>query len=52
MPIRGNLTADWTMQDNVRPHLRIPEQPVLRKHYYRSHKSKRETCTALEQAEV
>ena len=32
--VRGNLTIDWTVRDNVRANLRVIIKRILRKHGY------------------
>jgi type I restriction enzyme R subunit len=48
--VRGNVTIDWTMRENVRAHLRVLVKRTLRKHGYPPDKQERATQTVLEQA--
>ena len=50
--VRGNVTIDWTLRENVRAHLRRLVRRVLRKHGYPPDKQESATRTVLEQAEV
>ena len=50
--VRGNVTIDWTLRENVRAHLRVLVKRVLRKHGYPPDKQESATRTVLEQAEV
>ena len=50
--VRGNVTIDWTLRENVRAHLRRLVKRVLRKHGYPPDKQEKATRTVLEQAEV
>ncbi len=50
--VRGNVTIDWTLRENVRAHLRVLVKRILRKHGYPPDKQERATQTVLEQAEV
>ena len=50
--VRGNVTIDWTLRENVRAHLRRLVKRVLRKHGYPPDKQESATRTVLEQAEV
>ena len=50
--VRGNVTIDWTLRENVRANLRRLVKRVLRKHGYPPDKQERATRTVLEQAEV
>ena len=50
--VRGNVTIDWTVRENVRAHLRVLVKRILRKHGYPPDKQERATLTVLEQAEV
>ncbi len=50
--VRGNVTIDWTLRENVRANLRRPVKRILRKHGYPPDKQERATRTVLEQAEV
>ena len=50
--VRGNVTIDWTMRENVRAKLRVLVKRLLRKHGYPPDKQEAATLTVLEQAEV
>ncbi len=50
--VRGNVTIDWTLRENVRAQLRVLVRRILRKHGYPPDKQERATLTVLEQAEV
>lgn len=50
--VRGNLTIDWTVRENVRANLRVIIKRILRKHGYPPDKQARATELVLEQAEV
>ena len=50
--VRGNVTIDWTLRENVRAHLRVLVRRILRKHGYPPDKQEKATQTVLEQAEV
>ena len=50
--VRGNVTIDWTLRENVRAHLRVLVRRILRKHGYPPDKQEQATLTVLEQAEV
>ena len=50
--VRGNVTIDWTLRENVRAHLRRLVRRVLRKHGYPPDRQESATRTVLEQAEV
>ena len=50
--VRGNVTIDWTLRENVRANLRRLVKRVLRKHGYPPDKQEKATRTVLEQAEV
>ena len=50
--VRGNVTIDWTLRENVRAHLRRLVRRVLRKHGYPPDKQESATRTVLEQAEA
>ena len=47
--VRGNVTIDWAVRENVRAHL---VKRVLRKHGYPPDKQESATRTVLEQAEA
>ena len=50
--VRGNVTIDWTLRENVRANLRRLVKRVLRKHGYPPDKQEAATRTVLEQAEA
>ena len=50
--VRGNVTIDWTLRENVRANLRRLVKRILRKHGYPPDKQEAATRTVLEQAEV
>ena len=50
--VRGNVTIDWTLRENVRAQLRVLVRRILRKHGYPPDKQEQATVTVLEQAEV
>ena len=50
--VRGNVTIDWTLRENVRANLRRLVKRVLRKHGYPPDKQEQATRTVLEQAEA
>lgn len=50
--VRANVTIDWTVRENVRAHLRVLVERILRKHGYPPDKQEKATQTVLEQAEV
>ena len=50
--VRGNVTIDWTLHENVRANLRRLVKRILRKHGYPPDKQEKSTQTVLEQAEV
>ena len=50
--VRGNVTIDWTLRENVRAQLRVMVKGVLRKHGYPPDKQEKATRTVLEQAET
>ena len=50
--VRGNVSIDWTMRENVRANLRRLVRRILRKHGYPPDKQEKATLTVLEQAEV
>ena len=50
--VRGNVTIDWTLRENVRANLRRLVKHILRKHGYPPDKQEKATQTVLEQAEV
>ena len=50
--LRGLVTIDWTLRENVRANLRRLVRRILRKHGYPPDRQERATRTVLEQAEV
>jgi type I restriction enzyme R subunit len=50
--VRGNVTIDWTVRENVRAQLRVLVKRILRKYGYPPDKQERATQIVLEQAEV
>ena len=50
--VRGNVTIDWTLRENVRANLRRLVKRILRKHGYPPDRQEKATRTVLEQAEV
>ena len=50
--VRGNVTIDWTLRENVRANLRRLVKRILRHHRYPPDKQESATRTVLEQAEV
>ena len=50
--VRGNVTIDWTLRENVRANLRRLVRRILRKHGYPPDKQEKATRMVLEQAEV
>ena len=50
--VRGNVTIDWTLRENVRANLRRLVKRILRKHGYPPDKQEKATRIVLEQAEV
>jgi type I restriction enzyme R subunit len=50
--VRGNVTIDWAIRDNVRARLRVYVKRILRKYGYPPDKQEKATETVLEQAEV
>ena len=50
--VRGNVTIDWTLRENVRANLRRLVRRILRKHGYPPDKQEKATRTVLEQAEL
>ena len=50
--VRGNVTIDWALRENVRAHLRRLVKRILRKHGYPPDKQESATRTVLDQAEV
>ena len=50
--VRGNVTIDWTLRENVRANLRRLVKRTLRRYGYPPNKQEKATQTVLEQAEV
>ena len=50
--VRGNVTIDWTLRENVRANLRRLVKRTLRRYDYPPDKQEKATRTVLEQAEV
>ena len=50
--VRGSVTVDWTLRENVRANLRRLVKRILRKHGYPPDRQEKATRTVLEQAEV
>ena len=50
--VRGNVTIDWTLRENVRANLRRLVKRILRRHGYPPDKQAAATRTVIEQAEV
>jgi len=50
--VRGNLTIDWTVRENVRANLRVLIKRILRKYGYPPDMQEKATQTVLEQAEA
>jgi type I restriction enzyme, R subunit len=50
--VRGNVTIDWTIRENVRAKMRVIVKRILRKHGYPPDKQEKATHTVLEQAEL
>ena len=50
--VRGNVTIDWTLRENVRANLRRLVKRVLRRHGYPPDRQEAATLTVLEHAEV
>ena len=50
--VRGSVTIDWTLRENVRAHIRRLVKRILRKHGYPPDKQDSATRTVLEQAEA
>lgn len=48
--VRGNVTIDWTLREDVRAQLRVLVKRILRKYGYPPDKQERATQTVLEQA--
>ena len=50
--VRGNVTIDWTLRENVRANLRRLVRRILRKYGYPPDKQEKATRTVIEQAEM
>jgi type I restriction enzyme R subunit len=50
--VRGNVTIDWAVRENVRAHLRVLVKRILRKYGYPPDLQEKATQTVLEQAEL
>jgi len=50
--VRGNVTIDWTIRENVRAKMRVIVKRILRKYGYPPDKQEKATQTVLEQAEL
>ena len=50
--VRGNVTIDWTLRENVQANLRRLVRRILRRHGYPPDKQEKATVTVLEQAEA
>ena len=50
--VKGNVTIDWTVRENVRAQMRVIIKRILRKYGYPPDKQARATELVLEQAEV
>ena len=50
--VRGNVTIDWTLRENVRANLRRLVRRILRRHGYPPDRQEKATRTVLEQAET
>ena len=50
--VRGNVTIDWTLRENVRANLRRLAKRTLRRYGYPPDKQEKATRTVLEQAEA
>ncbi len=50
--VRGNVTIDWMLRENVRANLRRLVRRIFRKHGYPPDKQEQATRTVLEQAEA
>ena len=50
--VRGNVTIDWMLRENVRANLRRLVRRILRKYGYPPDKQEQATKTVIEQAEV
>lgn len=50
--VRGSVTIDWTIRENVRAKMRVMVRRILRKHGYPPDKQEKATQTVLQQAEL
>ena len=50
--VRGNVTIDWTLRENVRARLRAMVKRILRRYGYPPDKQEKATQTVLQQAEL
>jgi type I restriction enzyme R subunit len=50
--VRGNITIDWTLREDVRAKLRVMVRRILNKYGYPPDKQEKATLTVLEQAEL
>jgi type I restriction enzyme R subunit len=50
--VRGSVTIDWTVRENVRAQMRVMIKRILRRYGYPPDKQARATELVLEQAEV
>ena len=50
--VKGNVTIDWAVRENIRAQLRVIVKRILRKYGYPPDKQEKATKTVLEQAEV
>jgi hypothetical protein len=50
--VRGNVTIDWTIRENVRAKMRVIVKRILRRHGYPPDKQEQATQTVLEQAQL
>ena len=48
--VRGNVTIDWTIRENVLAHLRVLVKRILRQYGYPPDKQEKATQTVLDQA--
>jgi len=51
-PIRGSVTIDWTVWENVRAQMRVIIKRILRRYGFHPDKQSRTPELVLEQAEV
>jgi len=50
--VKGNVTIDWAVRENVRANLRVIVKRILREYGYPPDKQEKATLTVLEQAEL